>query len=155
MYRPRVEGIDKDFANDHIRSCIEDYDQRLMTDEAHVSLIRDKIIAAIESGKAPYFRFDRPDHILPAVKAANLPRKPEFEQALATAWARSSFLRSMAGDKAVWEQFLVEGHLDLFSANTYAAIIADLGKKQGWELSARAAEAAERERSIKNILGVA
>src|SRR6266478_5170964 len=126
MYR-RVEGIDKDFANDHIRSCIEDYDWTRTTDEAHVSLIRDKIIAAIESGKAPYFRFDRPDQILPAVKAANLPMKRELEQALSDAWGRSRFLRCVAFDETVLDQFTAEGHLDIENVGTYLSIIENLG----------------------------
>src|SRR5258708_35545956 len=101
MYRPRVEGIDKHFANDHIRSCIENYDWTRTTDEANVSLIRERIFAAIEAGKAPLFRFDRPDHILPQVKAANLPIKLELENALRDAWLKSSFARCHAFDKEV------------------------------------------------------
>src|SRR5260221_5857031 len=109
MYRPREERpstVDKDFADDHIRLCIDNHDWTLATDEAHVSLIRDKILAAIESGKAPYFRFDRPDNILPAIKAANLPLKVEIQNALRDAWPASSYQRCTT----YTERLLTESH---------------------------------------------
>src|SRR5258707_7232645 len=161
MYRPREERpstVDKDFADDHIRLCIDNHDWTLATDEAHVSLIRDEIIAAIESGKAPYVRFDRPDHILPAVKAANLPMKRELEQALSDAWGRSRFLRCVAFDKTVLDQFHAEGHQDSENASTFLSIIQNLGEKNRWQMKAHVQEAvddaAKRQRLINNIVGV-
>ena len=148
MYRPREEGPSRiNIAHEDIREIVENYDPRLSTAQAYLGQIRERLAA----GRG--WRFDKPETIYPYIKAANLPQKPEFEQALADAWARSAFLRSMAGDEAVWEQFLVEGHLDIVSANTYGTIIADLGKKQRWQLNTQAQEAAERSRMIANIIG--
>jgi len=131
--------------DDSIREAIESYDPRLSTMQAYLAQVRERLLAARN------WRFDQPETVYPHIKAANLPRKTEFEHALATAWARSPFLRNQAYDQFVWEQFLSEGHLDIASTNTYAAIIADLGKKQGWTLNAQSSDAAERARLIASI----
>jgi len=150
--------IDPNFADEHIRQAIEDYDPMLTTDDANVSLIREKIIAAIESGKAPYFRFDRPDHILPAIKAANLPLKAEIQNALRDAWVASSYQRCAAYNEAVLDEARAGGYVDLGSSQLFLGIIQRLGQQHGWAPNAKgtaelaqASEAETRQRLIQSI----
>src|SRR6266481_6703264 len=146
--------IDPNFANEHIRQAIEDYDPMLTTDDANVSLIREKIIAAIESGQAPYFRFDRPDQILPAIKAANLPLKIEIQHALNAAWAESSYMHCTAYDEMVLDEALAGGYVDLSSPQLFLNIINHLGEKRSWMLNAfgRELEAADSEEKTRDRL---
>jgi hypothetical protein len=155
MYRNTIKKavvIDKEFADEHIRAVIKDWDPTRNTTQGYIDQIRERIIAT------PGKRFDKDEDILPFVIAANLPLENEIGYALDAAWRDSDYLRHEGGDEMVVDEAYNGGYADLASSQLFLGIINRLGKQENWALSvkgaakaAQASDAATRARLIQSI----
>jgi hypothetical protein len=152
MYRPRVEGPSRanTIADEDIRAAIEDYDPMLTTAQAFVVQIREHL----QAGRG--WSFSQPKTVYPYIEAAQLPRKPEIEQALQAAWTGSNFARCIAYENAILDEAVAIGAgVDLNSSQLFLNIIQRLGQENNWARNSKGAaeqSAADEETTRRRLI---